>query len=36
MEALRLEVHPIAKDRITRVATKDGDIKEIKNKTGKV
>ena len=36
MEAIHLEDHPGARDRVTRITTEDGNVKELKNKTGKV
>ncbi len=36
MEAIQLEDYAGAKDRVTKITTKDGNVKELKNKTGKV
>jgi NAD-dependent dihydropyrimidine dehydrogenase PreA subunit len=36
MKAIYLKDNPEAKDRVTKITTKDGNVKELKNKTGEV
>jgi len=36
MDTIKLEDYPGAKDRVTKVTTEDGKVKELKNKSGKV